>query len=58
MKDERLSDLLVQQDDLKLEKAVEIARKWEARETDFKTIRGETTQQIDFVGKENLRKKT
>lgn len=57
VKDERLSDQLVQQDDLKLEKAVEMARKWEAREADLKTIRGETAQQIDFVGKRKPQKK-
>ena len=52
VKDERLSDILVQQDDLTLTKAVEIARKWEARETDLKAIRGETSSsQVDFVGK-------
>ena len=52
VKDERLSDTLVQQDDLTLTKAVAIARKWEARETDLKAIRGESSSsQVDFVGR-------
>ena len=51
VKDEHLSDSLVQQDSLTLERAVEMARKWEARESDLKQIRGETQSQIDFVGK-------
>ncbi len=50
-KEEKLSDLLVQKDDLKLEEAVAIARKWEARESDLKTIRGESQSQIEYVGK-------
>ena len=49
---ERLSDILVQQDDLTLAKATDIARKWEARETNLKAIRGESTASaIDFVSK-------
>ena len=52
VKDERLSDILVQQDDLTLTKAVDIVRKWEARETDLKAIRGESSSsQVDFVDK-------
>ena len=52
VKDERLSDILVQQDDLTLTKAVDIARKWEAREYDLKAIRGESSSsQVEFVGR-------
>ena len=51
VKDERLSDLLVQQNELTLEKTVELARKWEAREVDLKAIRGDPTSQISFVSR-------